>query len=577
MTHLPPVPPSPERCSDIRQFRDFPILAETRTRMRKQMQSSQVNFDALSKIVERDPALCLHLMINTVEQNPDCLSQITGAASCVSLLGMKELVSLIKQLPVVETDCDERPLQLYRRALLIADMAGEFAAHWASQKGTSSVSSARWGTLLVSAPLWQWLVNEELAQNWFYCLSQGQDLAASAHQTFGDEQLSQWQQQAKQLHLPAMAVDCYRSETQLSAPQWRLLRHHDPRDLDNQRSLLHQVQQPCLTAWIATALAWHWHISPTSKLSQRWLSIAAHWSGKPAAMLLPGLRILQVNASHYHNDGMATGLSLLLSPDSRPGKNQLSYPLIQSSNTPQPESETSRPDTASDTQTSSRLMAEAAALRPTIDTTPATPGNATLGSPSGAQSNDHKRELDQNQDENRQPDHLYLNKLVQQLQQEPDSFGDWHYLMRGVLKGVCRGIGLSGACITLLNKDKTLMKVFYTEGNAKLDPIRKLAVDLRKPSVFNKLLEKTASLQIAPANRDKFLRGLPASTLDIMPSQLVIMSIDAGHAPVGLVIAYNEHGEQSLSADEYRAFKNLCQTASRSLAMLRSNTADKRQ
>ncbi len=55
------------------------------------------------------------------------------------------------------------------------------------------------------------------------------------------------------------------------------------------------------------------------------------------------------------------------------------------------------------------------------------------------------------------------------------------------------------------------------------------------------------------------------------------MSIDAGHAPVGLVIAYNEHGEQSLSADEYRAFKNLCQTASRSLAMLRSNTADKRQ
>lgn len=567
MTHLPPDFPSPERWPDIRQFRDFPILAETRTRMRKQMQSSQVNFDALSKIVERDPALCLHLMINTVEQNPDCLSQITGAASCVSLLGMKELVSLIKQLPVVEADCDERPLQLYRRALLIADMAGEFAAHWASQKGTSSVSSARWGTLLLSAPLWQWLINEELAQNWFYCLSQGQDLAASARHTFGDGQLSQWQQQAKQLHLPAMAVDCYRSETQLSAPQWRLLRHHDPRDLDNQRSLLHLVQQPCLTAWIATALAWHWHINPNSKLSQRWLAIAGHWSGKPAAMLLPGLRILQVNASHYHNDATATGLALLLSPDTRLAENQRSYPLIQPApgKLPQQESEPTKPGPGPGTGT------------------PATPGSATPNSPSGAQnsaqnsaqSNDPDQK--QNQDKPRQPDHLYLNKLVQQLQQEPDSFGDWHYLMRGVLKGVCRGIGLSGACITLLNKDKTLMKVFYTEGNAKLDPIRKLAVDLRKPSVFNKLLEKTASLQIAPANRDKFLRGLPASTLDIMPSQLVIMSIDAGHAPVGLVIAYNEHGEQSLSADEYRAFKNLCQTASRSLAMLRSNTADKRQ
>jgi len=531
MTQLSLATPSAAAWKDIKSFRDFPILAETRIRVRKQMQSNQVNFDALGKVIEQDPALCLHLLISAVEKNPDCREQISGASSCLSLLGMQELVRLIKQLPVVEASSDAlegqaRQQQLYRRALHCAGMAGELAAHWAQSKGSSSASYARWSTMFTSAPMWIWLLREDLAQNWLYCLSQGQDLINALNSAFGDSHLKDWQALAKKLCLPQMALDCYRPQNWLKTDQWQLLRRHDPRDLDNQRKLLHQMQEPHLIAIMANSLAWHWHISPLSSHSQRWLALVSHWLGKPQAMLMADLRQTQLRISRLHHDALSSGLALLVSP----AITRFDYPKIVPPAKPQ--------------------KAPAEDPAPVAKAVPNVP----------------------NPQPERHPDSGYLKKLMQQLQQEPDSFGDWHYLMRGVLKGICQGVGLSSACIALLNKEKTALKVFYVEGVHEQDLIRRLTIDLRKPNIFRKLLEKPASLLITTDNREKFMRGLADNVVQQLPQQLVTMSIDAGNKPIGIVFAYNDGGQEGLTPAEYMAFKNLCQTSSQSLAALRSKT-----
>ncbi|WP_420589692.1 HDOD domain-containing protein [Bacterioplanoides sp.] len=532
MTQLSLVPPSATSWKAVKEFRDFPILAESRDRVRKQMRSNQVNFDDLSKVVEQDPALCLHLLMSAVSQNPDCREQISGAASCLSLLGMQELVRLIKQLPVVTANSESRQHQLYRRALHCSGMAGELAAQWAASKGSSSVSYARWSTMLTAAPMWLWLLNDELSQNWLYSLSQGQDLIPAANSCFGTQHLKDWQQLAKLLCLPQLAIDCYRPQNWLKQSQWQLLRKHDPRDLDDQRKLLHQMQEPHMIAIMANSFAWHWHISPLGKRSKRWLSLVCHWLGKPEAMQLAELRKIQLMISRSQQDALSSGLALLLSPE----LTAFDYPKIV------PQKPDPKPERGSDENAVAKAV-------PTPEP----------------------------EQQTRQPDSGYLKKLMQQLQQQPDSFGDWHYLMRGVLKGICQGVGLSSACIALLNKDKTVLKVFYAEGVAEQDLIRRLAIDLRKTNIFGKLLEKPASLLITSENRARFMRGLPEQTQQRLPEQLVTMSIDAGNKPIGVVIAYNEDGKESLTPAEYMAFKNLCQTASSSLAELRSNTEKQRK
>mgnify|MGYP000869491712 CR=1 FL=1 len=280
MTQQPPEPISEQQWQGLPNGGEFPILAESRRRIRQQMQSSRATYQDLAVVVEADPALCLHLLHTTVDQNAGCEQQIAGAASCLSLLGMQELVRMVKHLPIVSADDEDSHMRLYRRCLHTAHFAGELAAYWSSQKGSGSPEYVRWSAMLANAPLWAWLLHEPRSANWLYYLSQGQDLLQAVASTFKSTSKRQWDQLARQLHLPSAAHELYQQDIWPKPELWRLLRHHDPRDVDGQRALLHHGQKPAFSCLLANGLAWHWHIAPLSKRSQRWVILASHWLGK---------------------------------------------------------------------------------------------------------------------------------------------------------------------------------------------------------------------------------------------------------------------------------------------------------
>ncbi|ASP38886.1 hypothetical protein CHH28_09410 [Bacterioplanes sanyensis] len=559
MTQQPPKPIPATHWQDLPAIADFPILAESRQRIRRQMQSSRATYQDLAVFVEADPALCLHLLNQTVEQNPDCEAQISGAASCLSLLGMQELVRLVKQLPVVSADSEEPHLQLYRRCLHTAQFAGELAAYWTSQKGSGGPDYARWCAMLANAQLWGWILSNPLSANWLHFLSSGNDLVTAARATFGQLKKREWEQRARQLHLPASAIELFQPDIWPTAHQWRLLRHHDPRDLDGQRTLLHHGQKPAFSCLMANGLAWHWHMAPEGKHSRRWLQLTAHWLGKHESMVWEDARQLQVRLSHQQRDGLSCGLQWLASPS----PTQHLYPAVypeQPTTAPEPIAEPHAPPPPPQKQ---QTPSDAATPEPALA---ASQPKNVAESPSAAATTGVVRATDDG----------YLKKLLRQLQQEPDRFGDWHFLLRSTLKGMTHGLGFPHACAALMNKQHTAMKVAYTDGMNPNMAMNRLTVDLRRANLFSKVMEKKASLLLTPANRGTFLKGLPDDVIDILPEHLLLMAIDAGHHAIGIIMAFDDSGTLAITADEYRQFKQLCQTTSKSLAALRENTRQRR-
>jgi len=549
MTLLPITPPPAALWKEVRNTDMFPVLQETRERIRHHLQQAKVSFDELAPVIESDPALCMNLLMLAARQHPGCVEQISGAASCLSLLGMQELVRLMKHVEVINITPEDDHQQVYRRAVLCSRLAGNLAAEWAAIKGTPTISYARWSTMLTMAPFWAWLKHWPAAANWLYLLSQGQDMQRATHTLFGNDE-KHWLLIMRHLHMPVMAQEVYISTNKPTSAQWRLLRRTDPRDLDNQRPLIHICQAPAMISLMANQLAWQLHIAPYGSKAWRWIVLTSHWLGKPVHQIAPRVRQLQLQTSRQQQSTLGTGVHLLLSPQT---EREL-YPWIA---TDADTAAAVQPaETALVAEPAQPLQTESATAEPPAETAPAE-APAAAG------------------DDDRHSDDAYMKKLLYQLQQEPDSFGDWHFLMKSMLKGVTRGLGLPHACVALLNKDKTLLKTIYAEGLPDSAPIRGLAVDLTSPSLFSKILEKPAGVMLSPANREKFLARLPNTVTRIMPQQAVIMSINAGARPIGVVIGYTSTDADAVSEHEYMGFKNLCLTTSKSLAALKANTRKK--
>ena len=537
MTQLSVVKPNAQQWRAVGSEQAFPILAESRLRIKHQLHNKTVSFEDLAHSVELDPALCLHLQLAVARQRPHSLEQVSGAASCLSLLGMEELVRLMKQLPVVAADTSDQALQIYRRALLTAQLAGVLAADWAPVLGSTSPQYARWSTMLASAPLWLWLLNYPQAQNWLHLLSAGQDLIPAARQVFGKAD-KEWQQLARLLHLPAMAAALFNPLHWPDRRQWRTLRRIDPRDSSHQRELMHRCHQPAMLPLMANALAWHWHIAPDSRRTRRWQTLIAHWLGRSGFVLQPHLRQLQIKVTHLQHSSEGTGLHLLVSPQITAQPYAWINPAGQEETSPVKQQV------------------------PVSATPPATEINRTIADePAGERHNDS----------------VYMKKLLRQLQQEPDSFGDLHYLMRGMLKGVCAGLGMPSACIALLNRERTALKVFYTEGLSEQAPIRRFLIDLREPTLFSKLMEKQSAVLLTPENRVRYLTHIPPAMASLLPGNCMMMSIDAGAQPIGLVMAFGSTRQAPLSQAEFIEFKNLCIVTCQGLTALRLSTEKQRQ
>jgi hypothetical protein len=521
--------PDAEDWQEIKEFQQLPILPSTRKAFQQVMRKTSLSFDSLAKIAEQDPALCLHMLLHINQLSPSSLEQIHSAAGCIALLGMEEVVKLVKHLPSLKPQPKNHSQRNYIQMLHTAVLAGQIAARWAQFKPGLNQHQAQWAAMLASAPLWPWQLKQvEASQTSLNQLSQGKDIIPALQAGFGaltKSHLMQWRKLSHALALPNVGQSLWQPQCWPKAQEWAVLRQQKLTSIEGHRALKLQCQQPELLIYFANALACHYRIGAYRPKSKRWLHLCANF--------------LNQEADKVHREVVQLILQLASQERSITAVNSLLAPTLSA------------------IPTSLVFHCEKSLTEFKMERDPP---KASHGPPS-------ERRINQ----------TLLDKLTQQLIEEPDSFGDWHYLMRSVLKGITEGVGLKHAYIMVQNSLGNAAKVYYQQGLAETDPLCQFSIELDKASIFTKMLEKPASLMITDKNRDKMLRGISASQLKVLPQQFMMMSLFSNQRPVGIIFADlgSAKHNSSMKPSEYIAFKTLCMAASKSLTKL-AHTARKK-
>ncbi|MGK0247337.1 MAG: hypothetical protein ACI910_000059 [Oleispira sp.] len=522
--------PDADDWQKIRAFQQFPVLPSTRKAFQQLMQKTNLNFDDLAAIAEQDPAICLHMLLRIKQLNPSRLEQIYTAAGCISLLGMEEVVKLVKHIPTLDSSPKSRSARNYMALLNTALLAGRIAAQWAKIKPGSNVHQAQWSAMLASAPLWSWQLQQVSAsQETFNHMSQGKDLIPALEAGFGkltNSRLGQWKSLAEALALPDLCLSLWQQQCWPKPKEWQVLRLQKLNSIEDHRALKRQCQQPEMLIYMANALASQYQQGAYRFKTKRWLCLSANF--------------LNRDVEHVHQDMVAMNLLM-----AKGGKRLFSVSSLLA------------PKHASAPQSWVYLCEK--------------------GPTEFKMERDAPKAVPNIKSKERKLDHALLKKLMRQLIEAPESFGDWHYLMRSVLKGITQGIGLKHAFIMVQNKSRNAAKVYYQQGLAETDPLCHFSIGLDKASIFKKMLEKPASLMITDRNRDRMLRGVPAAQQNVLPEHFMLMSLFSNKHPVGIIVADLGSPPRipSNQTAEYIAFKSLCLAASKSLGKLAFTTPKK--
>jgi hypothetical protein len=517
--------PDAEDWQKIQEFQRFPLLPSTQIAFQQLMPKNHVSFDALTTIVEQDPAICLHMLLRIKQRNPASLEQINTATGCISLLGIEEVVKLIKHLPILDSVPKNRSTRNYMALLNTAVLAGHIAARWAKTKPSLNQQQARWSAMLASAPLWPWQLQQVSAsQEFLNQMSRGKDLIPALETAFGtltSTHIGQWVKLTQALALPSLCQSLWQQTCWPKPKEWQVLRVQTLSRIENQRNLKHQCQQPEMLIYMANALATQYQLGAYRIKTRRWLYLSAHF--------------LNEEVQQVHRDMVIMNLQW-----AKQGHHSSSIPTL---------------------------------LAPTNTSAPQSWVYFCEKRTSQFEVKNNAQKIASNIDaKERNIDHRFLNRLMKQLNEAPEKFGDWHYLMRSVLQGVTQGIGLKHAYIMVKNKSTSAAKVYYQQGLAETDPLCHFVISLNEVSVFKHMLEKPASLMVSDRNRGKMLRGVPLAQQNVLPQEFMMMSLSSNGRPIGIIFAdmgKDPHAPKMKTA-EYTAFKSLCLAASKGLSKLAS-------
>ncbi len=521
----------------IQEFKDLPILPTTRTAFQRSMHTANLSFEGLAKIAEQDPAVCLHMLLRIYERSPNSLDQISSAAGCISLLGMEEVVRLVKNLPVLTSQPIDRHEINYMTLLHSAILAGHIASRWANFKSGLNPHQAQWSAMLASAPLWPWQLKQVSAnQASLDRLTAGSDIIPAlqfGYGKFSPTPSVNWQMLAQNLALPKTCQSLWQGHRNniLSLQECHILRKQ-PLTFIEDRELKLKCQQPEVLIFFANALATHYRFGSSRNKSKRWLALCAHFLNK--------------NTLDIHQET----LTLILQMARQGHVSSAVFNLLTPSHclsSLQPRRSVAKPVPAK----SSHVIKDSSVITSDVKT----------------------RDEDSQQ---RQMDKATIKTVIKDLRHSPASFGNWHNLIHAVLKTIIKGIGLEHAFLMVRNTLGTAAKVYYHQGLIESDPLCNFSISLDKNNIFKTLLQKPVSLMITHDNRDRMLKGITPAQKAMLPQQFMMTSLFSNERPIGIIFAdaKGSAAGEEIKAEEYNAFKSLCNATSSSLGII-SNSKKK--
>lgn len=149
---------------------------------------------------------------------------------------------------------------------------------------------------------------------------------------------------------------------------------------------------------------------------------------------------------------------------------------------------------------------------------------------------------------------------------------DLNDIMRTTVHGLHDGVGLNRVVFSMLTPDRDKLISRFIIGADNDPSFSRFTIELDKPHLFTRLLEKPVSLWINSENRDKYWRLVPDEfKVLIKTNTFYTMSVHINNKPIGMFYADRRGPECQLDDVSYKQFRQLCQLASKCLAGISSN------
>lgn len=520
----------------------------------RQLDEGTLLYGELAETINNDPILAYTVMSMANEARTKESESSKTVSQAISMIGVEQLEKSIKNLPFQSASSKDIKSFYYLRCMSTSLYAAHLGKALSLHKNKGNPEDVYWSSLFMGVPLWHlWRYATPEMRLIRYAIRSNFKLPQVAEkEVLGDTIANVTAAIAKQLFLPDLVNDCYHSKNQLSKKQWIQLAHVTPtkgvpKRIED-RTLLLAMQKPYFPVMLANLIAhfatYDWYSKATLR-SQKMLAAYLHMPLDDAIKLTHEVAA-NMSRAHPLPTLMLPAAKLLVPPRKR------TKALAQTATPP--------PKRTTDKEESLKTIGEQAALtkeqteKLTQETTTEPEQNKPIAP-------NTKPDV-----QNKPPENNPLfDELTEIMIHRPEEFVDLHELMNAATQGIAYGINLKRATVSLISKDGSRLKSYYSVGCQESAVLKDFGTHIVKNTIFEKLSNRPSSIWLKASSNKKITDLLPMNFKHATDEKdFFLMSVFVAKKPVAIFYADNHEGAP-LTEQHYKQFKYLCGAVSNAL------------
>ncbi|SEG86433.1 HDOD domain-containing protein [Marinobacterium lutimaris] len=515
----------------------LPVRTSSLVRLKHTLANDDSTLASLGHQVLKDPVLALHVTRLAQSRHEAKGSVVTSVDHAIASLGFGAIETLIRELDTMKVHPHSVSERSFFRAIAASHHASVQVADWVSLKQLPYAEEARLAALFYGLVHWMLWLYAPLHKHRFQIgvieenaspVEMERLVFGCTTQEMGRALADRWK--LNELTLQALDHDTSPSLSTIKQLHMRAL--NDPRlEEEDMRELNHLVQQHYFPVKLANWMTLNVSRSWTGERSLRTFDIIGDYLDQPLAATMSRLhRNCALSAREFHVPGVMMPASELLL---LPGGGQLPHRL---------------------TDQELKLYAE------------------RFPEPAEPQ----QEELPVEEELPPAPEllnpHIY-KQILDRFRRGYELYTKQAHILQGLIQGLNRGLGMERVALCVINTRTATLRTAKAIGVDPAEPLSQLEVDLKQPSIFSRLCEKPALLQIHEANRKQIHNGLSPELRGLLEqNDCLIMSIFIGKQPLALIYADRQGSNAPLEEFHLEHFRILCSAATRALKQLPAHT-----
>ncbi|MCP5207570.1 MAG: HDOD domain-containing protein [Hahellaceae bacterium] len=557
--------------------KQLPATPQTGTLVLSLLRQKDAPYQKLAAAINQDPILSFYVMAATNENAAGNTSRSNSLDHAISMIGVQRLEKITAKASYFKPDPSNIRHFYYLRALSTSHYAAALMEELAKHKSHLNPESSYWASLFYGTPWWYlWrFATPEMRLIRYAVRSNGKSQEHAEKEVLGCTIREIGIALSKKLALPPLTLECYKLDKALSARQIvslsRLAHPTGAPDLVEDKTLRHLLQSPSFSITLCNMLAQQsthdWYSSATLRC-QKVLSVLLGWPLHKTVAMTHQVAA-SMSRAHPYVGVMSPAAKLMLPPREYIRVNSFADNLINQLIQTSPKAL----NQLGDAKPTSKPVEVAAAIKANADkpamtetalpaaeksiSTPPTETVPVKAAPVSPTKTTAKPEAPS--ESNRKLNLTLFKQLTDSLVNQPEQFSDLHEIMNAAVQGITYGLGLKRSTVALANTKLTRLKAYYTVGTRQFPELGNFQIDLTKPSLFSRLMEKQAGIWVGSTTQRSTWNMIPAEFKRISgASEFFLMSVFVLQKPVAVFYADGGIDAPAATDWEYRQFKHMC-------------------